>query len=81
MLNELLCADDLILMSETTEEHRNNFKKWKDDFERNGLKVNIGKTKVKISGSIMKEGSSKTKIDQYGVSSLRVKANSVCATW
>ena len=33
ILSELLHADDLVLMSETNEGLRDNFRKWKDDFE------------------------------------------------
>ena len=41
------------------------------------MKVNIGKTKVMVSGGITKDGMSKGKVDPCGVCSLRVKANSV----
>ena len=43
-LNELLYADDLVLMSETTEGFRNKFIKWKEGFESKCLKVKLGKT-------------------------------------
>ena len=50
-----------------------------------GLKVNLGKTKVKVSGSITKDGMSKSKADPCRVCSLRVEANSVlsvqCGKW
>ena len=35
---------------------RNKFLKWKEAFECLGLKVNLGKTKVMVSGSITKDG-------------------------
>ena len=35
--SELLCADDLVLMSETMKRLRNNFLKWKEAFESKGL--------------------------------------------
>ena len=47
-LSELLYADDLILMSETIDGLRSKFLKWKEAFESNGLKVNLGKTKVMV---------------------------------
>ena len=47
-LSELLYADDIVLMSETIEGLRNKFIKWKKAFESNGLKVNLGKTKVMV---------------------------------
>ena len=45
MVNELLYADDLILMSETMEDVKKRFWNSKD------LKVNTRKTKVMVSGS------------------------------
>ena len=59
---ELLYADDLVQMSETIEGHSNNFLKWKDTFESKGLKVNLEKTKVMVSSSITKDGTSKSKV-------------------
>ena len=49
MLCELLYADNLVLMSETIAGLRDKFLKLKEAFESNGLKVNLGKTKVKVS--------------------------------
>ena len=46
-------------------------------FESKDLKVNLGKTKVRVSGSITKEGMSKSKVDPSGVYCLRIKANTV----
>ena len=57
------------------------FLKWKEAFESKGLKVNLGKTKVMVSGSITKDGMSLCKVDPCGVCSLRVKANSVHTVW
>ena len=78
-------AGDLVMMSETTEGLINNFIKWKEAFENKGLKVNFGKTKVIVSGSITKDGMSKRKVVPCGVSSLTVKVNSVlhpqCGKW
>ena len=80
VLCELLCADDLVQMSETIKGLRNKFIKWKEAFECKGLKVNLGKTTVMVSGGISKEGMSKSKVDPCGDCSLRVKENSVlCA--
>ena len=84
-LSELLHSDDLVQMSETIEGIGNKFIKWKEAFESMGLKVNLKKTKVMISGGITKDGISKSKDDLCGVCSLRVKANSVlclqCGKW
>ena len=53
------------------------FLEWQEAFECRCLKVSLGKTKVMVSGGITKDGMSKSKVDPYGVCSLRVKANSV----
>ena len=43
---ELLYADDLVLVAETEELLMEKLRKWKRGMELNGLRVNIGKTKV-----------------------------------
>ena len=81
--NELLCADDLVLMSETVEDLKDRFWNWKDTLESKGLKVKTRKTKVMVSGS--KGEIFKSKIDPCGVCGRRVMANSVlctkCGNW
>ena len=64
-------------MSETSEGLRNKFIKWKETFESMSLKVNLGKTKVMVSGGITNVGMSKSNVVPCGVYGLRVKANSV----
>ena len=85
VLSELLYADDLVLMSETIKGLRSKFIKWQEAFESKALKVNLGKTKVMVSGGITKNGMSKRKVFLCGVCSLRAKANSVlclqCGKW
>ena len=49
--NEMLYVDGLVLTSKTIEGLREEFWKWKVAFEREGLKVNLGKTKVAVSGA------------------------------
>ena len=39
----------------------NKFRKWMEAFESKGLKANLGKTKVMVSGSITKDGLPKSK--------------------
>ena len=51
LMSKMLCADDLVLTSETMEGLREKFWKWKEAFESRGLKVNLGKTKVVVSGA------------------------------
>ena len=51
LMNEMLYVDDLVLTSETMEGLREKFRKWKEAFESKKLKVNLGKTKVVVSGA------------------------------
>ena len=83
MVNELLYADDLAIMSKTMEDLKERFWNWKDALESKGWKVNTRKTKVMVSRS---EGKLyKSKIDPCGVCGRRVMANSVlctkCGSW
>ena len=48
--NELLYADDLVLMREDMEDLKERFWNWKDALESKGLKINTRKTKVTVSG-------------------------------
>ena len=75
VVNELLYADDLVIMSEDMEDLKERFWNWKDALESKGLKVNTRKTKLMVSGS---EGELyKSKIDPCGVCGRRVMANSL----
>ena len=65
VVNELLYADEFVIMSEDIEDLKKRFWSWKDALESKGLKVNTRKTKVMVSGS---EGKLyKSKIDPCGV--------------
>ena len=83
LMYEILYADDLVIVSETMEELREKFKKWKEALERKGMKINLGKTKVMVSGSEGKRSDSK--IDPCSVCGKRVMANSMvckkCEKW
>ena len=61
LMNEILYADDLVLMNEGIENLKEMFFKWKEAFESKGLKVNLKKTKVLVSG--LKAEVLKSKID------------------
>ena len=50
LLRELLYADDLAVIAETEEELIKRLNEWKDNVERKGMRVNMNKTKVMISG-------------------------------
>ena len=51
LMREMLYMDDLILTSKTTEGLKEKFWKWKEEFKSKALKVNLGKTKVAVSGA------------------------------
>ena len=47
---EVVYANDLVITAETREEAYDEFKSWKRAMERRGLKVNMEKTKVMLTG-------------------------------
>ena len=47
---ELLYADDLVLTAETKEEAEQKFLDWREAIARRGMKVNVAKTKVLVTG-------------------------------
>ena len=78
LLNEILYADDLVLMSDTLEDLRQRFQRWRNAWEGKRLKVNVGKTKMMVSGT---EGEiALSKIDPCGICEKRVGSNAVCCT-
>ena len=50
--NNLRCADDTKLMAESKEELKSLLMKVKEESEKGGLKLNIGKTKIMASSPI-----------------------------
>ena len=83
LLNEILYADDQVLMSESLEDLRERFQRWRRALEGKGLKVNVGKTKMMVSGT---EGEiTSSKIDPCGVCGNRVGSKAVgctqCMKW
>ena len=82
-LHEILYADDLVLMGESMEDLQSKFSLWKATLESKGMKVNINKTKLMVSGT---EGeTSRSKIDPCGMCGKRVMANAIlcikCGHW
>ena len=51
LLNAILYADDLMLMSKNLEDLRETFQWWRGALERKGIKVNIRRTKMMVSGA------------------------------
>ena len=78
LLNEILYANDLVLMSENLEDLRERFQRWRDALESKGLKINIRKTKMMVSGA---EGEVvHSKVDPCGICGKRVMSNAVWCT-
>ena len=77
-MKQILYADDLVLMGETMEELRENFDEWIEAFETKGMRVNLGKTKLMVSG--IEEETFDSKIDSCGMCGTRVMSNSVLCT-
>ena len=78
LMNEILYADGLVLMSESIQNLKKKFLKWKEAFECKGLKVNLKKTKVMVSSS--KHEVLQSKVDSCAKCGKRVMANSVMCT-
>ena len=75
LLNEILYADDLVLMSENLEDLRERFQRWRDALESKGLRINIRKTKMMVSGA---EGEVvRSRVDPRGICGKRVMSNAV----
>jgi len=51
---ELLYADDLFVIAETEDDLIKRLDEWKDNVENRGMRVNMNKTKVVISGEWQK---------------------------
>ena len=51
LMNEILYADDFVLMSESKENLKEKCLKWKEAFKNKEMKGNLKKTKVMVSGS------------------------------
>jgi len=76
LMNEILCADNLVLTS--LEELQEKFRKWKQACESKGMKVNLAKTKMMVS---LSEGERlNSKINPCGTCRMRVIANLLLCT-
>ena len=78
LLNEMMHADDSVLMSENFENLRKRFQRWRSALEHKGLKVNVEKTKMMVSGT--EREILLSKIDPCGICGKRVGSNAVCRT-
>ena len=71
-LNDFLYADDFGFIGETIDVLGNN-----SGNSNQGFYVNLGKTKVVVSGGNTKDDLSRSKLDPLGFCCLRIKINSV----
>ena len=78
LMNEILYANDLVLMSASIESLKKKFLKWKEAFESMELKVNLKNTKLIVSGS--KGEAIESKVDPCTKCNKRMMANSVMCT-
>jgi len=82
---ELLYADDLAVIAETEEELIKRLNEWKDNLESKGMRVNLNKTKVMISGERQKVRQKAVRWPCIGVCSKGVGSNSLqctsCQKW
>ena len=82
-LMELLYADDLVLCGESLNDVKDKYKRWKNEVEGKGLRVNVDKTKdMQLSFG---KKSSVSKMDPCGVCGERVGCNFIqctkCQRW
>ena len=78
LINEILYADDLVLMSRSIKNLKEKFFNWKESFESKGLKMNLKKTKVRVGG--LKGKVLKSKVDPRVRCDKTVMAYSVTCT-
>jgi len=81
---KLLYADDLAVIAETEEELIKRLNEWKDNVESKGMRVNMNKTKVVISGERQKVRQKDVRwpcgVCSKGVSSNSLQCSS-CQKW
>ena len=74
---ELQYADDLMISAESMEELLVKLKTWKSEMEKKGLRVNMGNTKIMVSG-INLDFLKKSEKDPCGVCLTGEGSNSIC---
>ena len=80
----LLYADDLVISAETEEGLKMKLNKWKTEMEAKGLRVNMGKTKIMVSGvnlqTLKDSGKSPCSVCRKGVGSNSIYCAG-CSHW
>ena len=81
---ELLYADDLVLIGSNEQELKEKISKWKECMEAKGLKMNVNKTKVMVSGwkegAVEKSGKWPCGVCGKGVGRNSIKCTN-CLSW
>ena len=81
---EMLYADDLVVISDTLDDLLLKLKLWKSNLELKGLKVNVSKTKVMVSGKhlnpLLGSGRYPYSVCRQGVGSNSIFCNG-CSLW
>ena len=77
LLNKILYGDGGVLMSKRLEDLRERFQKWRSALKSKGLKVNVGKSKMMVSGT---EEIALSKQGPRGICGKRVGFNAMCCT-
>ena len=75
VLHEILYVDDLVQINESMEDLQRKFSLLKATLKSKGVKVNINKTKLMVSGT--EGGTSISKIDSCGICGKRVMVNAI----
>ena len=81
-INNLRYADDTILMAESEEKLKNLLLKVKEESEKAGLKLNIQKTKIMVSGpitSLQLGGKKNGNCDRYSLLGSKITVASDCS--
>ena len=81
-ISNLRYADDTTLMAESKEELRNLLMKVKEESEKAGLKLNIQKTKIMVSGPITSQqidGESMETVSEFILGGSKITADSDCS--
>ena len=81
-INNLRYADDITLMAESEEELKSLLMKVKEESEKAGLKLNIQKTKIMVSGPITSwqiDGETMETVTDFSFLGSKITADSDCS--
>ena len=77
MLQEILYADDIVLIAESMAELQETFYIWKSALERKGLKVNLVKTVAMVSKIVLINTKPSSEKDSCGICGGKTMVNAV----